>query len=338
MRRSIFAVCDPDPSYAGFLAAYMNEKKNARYEAAPFTDAASLVSYARQAQVAVLLISPEMMIPELKECGIGQIIYLCGDGEQPEPGADCVNKYQSCDSLIAEVMNLCARERGTLYEENEQKGRTQMIGICSPVGRCGKTIFAVTLGEILGERRRCLYLNMESLSGFSSFPRMKHDPGTSGDLSDLIYLARRPGSDLMAKINQIRRTWHNLDYLPPVFSPSDAREITAEEWLMILQAIDESGEYDTLILDVGLQVGDVFKILCRCGKVIEPICKDPMSDAKVKQFSGAMQALGYGNLQDRIRQICLPDPDEEQVRDFPMQYVRGIMGNYCRRLARECSL
>lgn len=62
-----------------------------------------------------------------------------------------------------------------------------MIGVYSPIGRCGKTGFAVTLGQVLAKDSKVLFLSLEEFSGFSQMMGTQY----SGSFSDLVYYSRQ---------------------------------------------------------------------------------------------------------------------------------------------------
>ena len=43
----------------------------------------------------------------------------------------------------------------------------EVIGVYSPIGRSGKTTFAITLGQVLAKEKETLYINMEEFSALS---------------------------------------------------------------------------------------------------------------------------------------------------------------------------
>ena len=46
--------------------------------------------------------------------------------------------------------------------------RSRMIGVYSPIGRCGKSSFAFTLGQVLAREEKVLYITLEEFSGLSA--------------------------------------------------------------------------------------------------------------------------------------------------------------------------
>ena len=62
------------------------------------------------------------------------------------------------------------------------RGLAKVLGVYSPVGRCLKTSFALTMGKLLAQEERVLYLNLEEFSGLSVLMKEEY----KSDLSDLL--------------------------------------------------------------------------------------------------------------------------------------------------------
>ena len=75
------------------------------------------------------------------------------------------------------------------------KKTTEIIGIFSPLGRCLKTSFALTLGQILAKERAVLYLNMEEYSGFEEL--MGKGFATMVEFHKRVLEAKQAGADFI---------------------------------------------------------------------------------------------------------------------------------------------
>ena len=166
--RNFFAVCDLEVDYALIFMDYMNRKKNIPFEIQAFTSVENLIAYGKQTHIELLLISGRAMCREVRDLDIGKIIILSEGVHPPELDQyPSVYKYQSSSDVLREVMACYGAEKKTVADQIAVlKKTTEIIGIFSPLGRCLKTSFALTLGQILAKERAVLYLNMEEYSGF----------------------------------------------------------------------------------------------------------------------------------------------------------------------------
>ena len=81
MKKSIFAVCDLEASYAYNLMEAIDERQGMSFEVQAFTNVESLISYARERHIELLLISAAAMCGELLKLSIGKIMIL-SEGEK----------------------------------------------------------------------------------------------------------------------------------------------------------------------------------------------------------------------------------------------------------------
>ena len=96
MKKQIFAVCDLEAEYARNFMEYLNRKNNLPFEVQAFTSVESLISYAKETHIELLLISVEAMCGEIRELDIGKTVILT-EGNRPEElnAYAEVYKYQS---------------------------------------------------------------------------------------------------------------------------------------------------------------------------------------------------------------------------------------------------
>ena len=163
MRKNIFAVCDLEVDYALNFMEYLNHKKNIPFEIQAFTTAESLIAYGKKVPIELLLISGKAMCREVQELDIGKIVILSEGVHPPELDRyPSVYKYQASSDVIREVMACYGAEKAIdPVAFPVLKKNTEIYGIYSPLGRCLKTSFALTLGQILAKDKAVLYLNME---------------------------------------------------------------------------------------------------------------------------------------------------------------------------------
>lgn len=333
MKKSIFAVCDLDASYACNLTEYLNERKSTPFEVQAFTNVESLELFAKENEIEILLISTRAMCNEIKELAIKRTIIL-SEGEKLEDLEEYpfVYKYQSSDLLLSEVMEYYAADHPRSHFLTTASHKTKLYAVYSPIGRTRKTFFSLALGEILAERKKVLYVNLESFSGFEELFGMTY----RADISDLIYFSRQKENSLIYRLNSVIQTFHELDYIPPAVSPADIRDVTGEEWLIFFEELMEYGEYDVIILDLSDQVDELLQLLRRCDQIYMPIQEDMMSRAKLAQYDKLLHILELDELHEKTLRLRLPvQTVSKENGSIVQQLVWGEMGNYVRRLLWE---
>ena len=163
----VMAVYDEDPLYAGRLAEYVNQKETFPFQAMAFSDLEKLKEYGQTHDIEILL-AGENVREKAKEVKAGLKMILC-DGEFVSKGEAkeeaSVYKYQSGDCILQEVMAcycIAPPQPGLAL-----MGKSGLVmGVYSPVGRCGKTSFALALAHMLGKSQAVLFISLEEYSGF----------------------------------------------------------------------------------------------------------------------------------------------------------------------------
>lgn len=334
MKKQIFAVCDPEADYARNFMEYLNRKKSLPFEVQAFTSVQSLVNFARENPIELLLISAEAVCPEIQELNIGKIVILT-EGTRPEEleAYAGVYKYQASSSIVREVM-ACYGEERTLAESPAPvlKKTTEILGVYSPVGRCLKTSFALALGQILSANRPVLYLNLEEYSGFEELLGKKF-PYT---LSDLLYYVRQGTANLTVRLNSMVQSIGKLDYIPPVQSSGDIRGALWKDWEALLHEIILHSTYETIVLDIGNGIDEVFQMLDLCSRIFMPVRPDRISECKIRQFESLAKTRDYPQILTKTVKMKLPYQSFTQgSAGWPEQLVWSELGKFTQELVRK---
>lgn len=334
MKRNIFAVCDVETEYVVNLTEYLNRKKNLPFEIQAFTSVESLKKYAAETFIELLLISGRAMCREVKELNIGKVIILSEEGRLPEMESyPCVYKYQSTAQVLREVMGCYSQERGAAPLSFPIRTKAvELIGVYSPIRRCLKTSFALVLGQILARDKGVLYINMEEYSGFDELT----GESSGKNMSDLLYYVRQRDGAVTLRLNSIIRTVNNLDYIPPVKTPWDIREVPWADWEWFLSELCKSSGYELIILDVGTEVDEIFRLLDLCGRIYMPVLSDRVSRAKLAQFEDLVRLWDYPGILEKTVKVTPPlHLDTTEGKGYIQRLPWTELGDYVRKLLRN---
>ena len=328
--KKIFAICDLEEAYVVHLAHYLNQKANLPFRVMAFTNLDSLIEFAGGHEIEILLISTEAMCEDVRSLNVRRIIIL-SDGEEPVLDTEnpSINKYQDSDTIARLV---CGYAGAASAEMKDSMGSCRLIGVYSPVARCGKTLFCLTLAQMLARSGKTLYVNMESWSGLEGLLQANWRE----DLADLMFAARTERETLTARLEDIVKSFGTLDICPPSFFPEDLRDTDVTQWMQFFAALARAGEYQTILLDIGDQIKDIPDLLKMCRSVFLPILPDPVSRAKISQFDRNLEALSMEDLKQGLIRLYLPsvtvrNPGAALLDDL----VYGKMGQFVQKLGRE---
>lgn len=359
--KRIMAIYDVDPFYADRFAEFANQKETIPFIVVAFTSISRLKSFAEQQPVEVLLVGDDVSEEELADVKVGQIMRLSGDGVPGRPGISGVGisdgrsrteqigaagfagmtdksgeweipvvyKYQSSDAVLREVM-ACYQTRPEQAPFAVVGVKSNIIGVYSPVNRCGKTGFCLVLGQVLAKEARVLCLNLEEYSAMSSLTGTEYQT----DLSDLIYYYRQ-GEYSRMRLGAVVHSWGELEYVPPVTYAEDLAEITGEELAGLVTRIASEGSYDVILLDLGTLGRSAEPLLELCSMIYAPLKEDCISAAKIAAWREYLQRSGRGKMWEKVRLLKLPfSAGIYQAETYLEQLLWGEMGDYARNLMK----
>lgn len=324
--KRIMAVYDVDPFYADRFAEFANQKEATPFTAVAFTSLSRLKSYVTKQPVELLLVGDDVEDKELEGIEVGQVIRLSETGVAKD-GTPAVYKYQASDNVLREVMACYqVQERPVLLTATGRK--SQVIGVYSPISRCGKTGFAITLGQVLAKEKKVLLLSLEEFSGLGALTGTVY----SGSLSDLIYYYRQ-GVYSGLRLGSVVYNWGGLDYVPPVAYAEDLADVQGEELAGLLEQIAGESAYEVILVDMGHFGRDVEKLLALCDVIYAPVKEDIVSAAKLEEWKTYLSASGREAIWERVRLLRLPRNRGVGMREVYLeQLLWGELGDFAREL------
>lgn len=327
MKRRILAVCDSESLYTYQLAEHFDQKKGISYEVHAFSGWQPLASFMEQYPVEVLLIEEDEVSEELDPFHIPVILILSGEKmSEQRHRFPTVYKYQAAAGIVGEVMNLIGETAEELYPAvigKQQKA--EIIGVYSPVSNVGKTSFALTLGKIFSEEKSVLYINLEPYSGLGGLWEKEFRQ----DLTDLIYAVCQNSGAVIAKLNQMAESSGKLDYIPPAAVPLDLSEVVFSEWSSLLAAISNSGLYEVIVLDVGVQIS--LEVLKLCQIIYTPVRDKKLDRMKVEQYQNCIGLMGLDEVLEKTHFLTLPLPDAHNPDADLDSLVWSGLGQFIKR-------
>ncbi|MDO5415846.1 MAG: hypothetical protein Q4F29_01490 [Lachnospiraceae bacterium] len=329
MSRRIMAIYDVDPFYADRFAEAANQREKVPFTVMAFTSMERLKRFAEENPVEILLIDAGMK-EEAEEVHAGQVVLL-SDGEVVPSSEEfpSIYKYQSTDHIIREVM-ACYSTRAVPVPATAVGNKGILLGVYSPVNRCLKTSFALTLGQILGKDGSVLYLSLEDCSGFR---RMIGQQG-AGDFSDVLYYYHQGGCS-WARLKSLVYSWDSLDYILPARYPEDLCQVSAEQMADLLGQISREGVYEVIVVDLGQFGKKAVEVLEICDGIYMPVKQDWISAAKVEEFEDYVRASGHEGLLDKIQKLKLPYHNSfGGQKTYLEQLLWGELGDYVRQLLK----
>ena len=299
--QEIIAVYSDDTDFSENLCRKLQDRGRIPYQLKAYKSKEELQEFLRDHPKGVVLIDRQTADPEILKLKAGRFLYLTDVRGYPViDGIRTVFKYQAVSGIETELLAGLTKGEEEPPEQGTALFRAKYIGVVSPIGRCLKTSFCLTLGQLLSQKEHVLYLNLESCSGFTAlfekeFPK---------DLSDLIYAYEtgRPGDSVAEYVEN----FHGLDYVPPVCAPEDIYRTDPALIRKVITDLQRVGGYDTVILDMSSELRLAEALIPMCRKLYLPVRKELISDAKVREFRMWLDRILDGNAAVRTEELALP--------------------------------
>ena len=140
----------------------------------------------------------------------------------------------------------------------------------------------------------------------------------------------------IGRMNGMSQTVNNLYFIPPVRTPSDIRTVDWEDWERLLQEIVLHSSYEVLILDMGENGDEDFRLLEMCRKIYMPVLNDTLSVCKVTQFENLLRIWNKEKILEKTEKVHLPFHMDRISSDaYVEQLVWSELGDYIRELLRK---
>lgn len=325
MNKKVLAIFDSEENYAYGLMEYFEGKSNLPFRVHVFTDRLRFDAYTKKDEIECLLLSESIYYEDIEEYKIPHIIVLSESGSALNNTLHHINKYQATEQIYKEVIEYYTENHeGALNALRTTKSKLKVIGIYTPIGRCLQTTFAFTLGQILSQRSKALYLSFERYSGLTTMLKRQFD----ADISDLMYYFECAKEKLAYRVDSIVENINGLDFIPPATVYQSLAGIKGEQWIDLFMEIEKCTDYEYLILDMTDGILDLWSILRFCDVVYTISRGDPMAMAKISQYESSIGLSGYEDVLGKTKKWSfpifqnLPNKFDELTKGDLARYVR----------------
>lgn len=327
----ILAIGDYEELYVYRLTEYMNRHRLLPFEVMAFCDSEKLRAYALEHEIAMLLVGKEW-IEKIETASNAQVVIL---SEEAETDIDTikelprVNRYQSAEQIARALLEICATHADKLPPSPTRNKTVEIIGIYSPVGRCLKTSFSLTLGQLLAQEKKCLYINMEPYSGFNALFGRYYDH----NMSELLYFLEKGTRRFVYKLQSTIERLGNLEYIPPAESFLELMSLEPETWKRFVEEIIAQTDYEVIILDLSDYVSGLLQLLSICDHIFTITRKDGVAMAKLDQYEKMLSYSHQEAILGKTKKFQFPIFKElpRQMEQLPY----SELADYTRKLIQE---
>lgn len=325
--RRVLALCDAEEEYARLMSDFLRKHKNLPWDIHTYTDLSALRE--NEQEIEMLVVSEDFLGQEVRELGMDRVVVLNESGVKREENVIYVDKYQEAEVVLRFLLEIYAEVADASLPRLLGNCKTTFIGNYSPVHRCMQTSFAMTMSCILAEKHPTLYLNFEHYAGITE---MLPDMQTL-DLADLLYFLNAEKDKFRLRFQSMVKRRGNLDYIPPMKMGQNLLTITPEEWLELMEKLEELGEYEYVVLDLSESMQGLFELLRLCKRVYTLVKEDRIAKAKLMQYEQVLELYRYEDVLQKTKHLNLP-----AIRKLPLeleQFTKGDLAKLVRELINE---
>lgn len=312
MRTVRIGLLDEEEDYVSKLAGYLNRQGRGCWNVAGFTDKTTLEEYLEKRSLDVLAATnlEEVLEFEKKYKNLS-FIWLSEDGkgrgQSKNSDIYMINRYQSAKA-ISKTMNSAFKRFGKGTDMAKP-----MAAVYSPVGRCGKTTFALEIvkNESFG---RWLYIGMEDYSSFRS--EEEQDMRADTFLYFVKERQKEKALNLIAECNGI---------IPTAFSIFDVKQIGKTDIEWIGKLLQEESSYHGVIFDIGSAMLQDFDVFSLFDIIVVPFLSAESSLIKKEQFEKLLYLNGLEEVISKLQYINMENSQE--ILEKMEELFSGTYGN-----------
>ena len=316
MTRPLLTLCDLDETYCGRLYEYLKENLKLKFKIEAFTSVDILVDFARKNTASLLIVSESALMELRKIAGtehFKNILILDEDfvgvkEEESSFGEQNIahtTKYQKAGKIVDTIVDFCAEKAesfdGLTAGFNSDKGK--VIGLFSPISKCGQTSLTLKMGEILSSYGRTIMLSFDS---FSSLPKILNVE-SDGCITDLMYYSEGDKNKFCIYLEKIKKTVGNLDVIMPARTAMQIRDISAESLKMLIDLLVQEAGYEYVLLDLSEYPEGFFDILKLCDKLLTITRQTGADSYRIEMYEDVLRQNGYEDIFASTIKISLPD-------------------------------
>lgn len=341
--KKILAVLTDEIKYAERLCGYCNSRKSLLFTAVPFDSIKSCSDFSKRHNIELLLADNKFIRGDsgynggeavFSDIRASRVISLDADYDFGRAFADSdrstisgVSKYQPAEMLLRDIMQGCD-DTDMFASGNALPHQARVIGVYSPIGRCGKSSFAMTLCRVLSKRHKTLYMCLEE---FSCLGNMNMEENVHG-MSDAVYHMKQ-GTLNSQRLYAVIHSYCGIEYIPPISNAEDTDAVSGEDYVRLTECILRNSLYDAVVIDMNRFAGEASEISEICDIVYMPVPEDNASRTKAEAFSEYLRQHDSRGLYEKFKRITVPKTDMNiGSPNYIDSLLYGSMGDLIREL------
>jgi MinD-like ATPase involved in chromosome partitioning or flagellar assembly len=300
-------IVDDDDFYVDNLSNYLRINQANKFQVNCFTNYNSFQSYlSRPLKIDILLINGKLYKEEIEDKSEATVILLSEGRKGRFENLPSINKYQTGDKIVNQVLNIFAEKSLEPINLNTSMNKkTKIISMYSPIGGVGKTCIALGLSQLCIEQgKTAIYLNLETIQSTPVF----FNCSSEINLTHIFYYLKENNMNLKLKIQTSRLCDQvtKIHYFAPPESCREIHELEVEDLNRFLMELRNLEEYDYIFIDMSSELTENnFTVLNNSDEIIFIITPDIMTSIKCSSLVREFEIMGTSSssIEERIRLV-----------------------------------
>ncbi len=305
MQKIKIGVWDDELEYATRLSVFLQRYGKGKWDVSAFTDSESIKEYSKKHSLDLLIGTDEHGLRMFDVSKQMQKLWLTDDARNQSMGGlevHVIYRFQGAD-VIGQMVNQIVREKQYAQEHSKK-----LVAVYSPVGRCGKTTFALNLVQ---ERAygRWFYIGMEDYSTFD-----ESEMGRKGLADEFFYYWKTHNKE---KVKSFFNGTENVIVSGNSFFDVRQMDEGDIEWL---RASIEEIECNGILFDIGSGVLQEFRLLEVFDVILVPFVEDEFARKKKRNFE---LMFGYQEMEECRKHLHYLNMTNQMEREHQLQQIFG---------------
>lgn len=324
----ILAILSEETEYSQELAAYLMNRRDFIFRPIVFTCVDAYLEHIRTHKVDMLVCDEELIDNADIEATADTVCVLVKNSfVAEEHGYPGVFKYQSSENLMKEIIKCYAKKENCSVVPTcfpEEKEKPQLICVCTPVGGSYSSTFALALAKYRALGERTLFISFDPF--FSVFDTEKNP--AERNLTDILYYLQTSQRDPMEFITKITKKSGDMEYLEGAAHWFDIAEARPEHVIRLIEAIERSKSYKTIVVDLCAQSTAGIELLMACRKIYVPVGSNTHSQKKLIEWKRQLSFIEKEEVLEKLVEIQVPYDERLSEGVTGENILKGRLGRF----------
>lgn len=283
MRTVKICIYDEEECFAKRLAAFLNRQGGGKLSVTAVTNSEKLL----EMKPLDLLIATDLnLLYEVKNSNEALHIIWLQEKREMSPVLHRETAAFASISRYAGAGKICRMvEKAAAHIAQTIPISVPVSAVYSPVGRCGKTSFALAVAQ--NTEHRWIYIGMED------YNCLETPLPAAGD--SFLYFAKERNKDRLLEIIE-----ECEGIIPSAFSPFDSKMLESGDWEWLIETMRGYTDYSGVLFDIGTGILQEPAWLSLFDLVLVPYLKEEAALRKKENFEALIDVYGLMQLRERI--------------------------------------